>query len=268
MSNRKSTLASCLLVAFSCAGSILHASQVVFFDQFTTAYGTPPNWMTAVDSSPNPCTGTQYEAHLDDVDTYVTADNWPGHGRVYVIHANDNTEPGTYANAIGYRAFNYLGAGLYQVDLEMRMWRTDGIYKNQYYGMNLAFVRDRVEHFAEVNIEAAQGSSDYGWLMYRKPSGTQFVRQRLAYAGTNFTSWKRLIVEVRVNDATGYFVLERVWFNNVWYTLNETLPTFNQGWDTSTGLLLESHAKYTNCSPANTFVGIAVFDNVKVSFTP
>ena len=127
--------------------------QVVFNDTFEASSGTPTGWITTLDASvtcPAP-----YQTNQNDIDSYVVpGDNWPGHGRVYVLHANTHSEPATFANCIGYRSFGYRGGGNYSVELDMRMWRDDGMYKNQYFGMNLTFNRNYTDHFAEVNIEA------------------------------------------------------------------------------------------------------------------
>lgn len=257
-----------LAIGLLCGVAELSAQtgQTVFYDTFESSSGTPVGWITALDGSVT-C-APPYQTTQDDIDSYVVpGDSWPGHGRVYVVHANTHAEWATFANSIGYRSFGYLGGGNYRVELDMRMWRNDGRYQNQYFGMNLTFNRNYMDHFAEVNIEASPASNDRGWLMFRQ-GAPPWTRTRIAYLGTDPKVWQHLIVNVWIDPTQNIYVLESVNIKGKYYVLHVPLATRPTSWTDNFGLLLESNNQYTSCSPSIRYEGIALFDNVKVTYFP
>lgn len=265
---RPGFLSFCALVAIALTlPPGLSAQKLVFYDSFDQSAGLPEGWSTHVDGSVS-CPAP-YKVSPDDVATYVLPGDWPeGHRRVMTSHANVRNKPGIVANSISARFFDYQGPGTYNIDLEMRLWRTDGIYKNEYYGVNLTFSRKEVDYFAEVNIDTDPESPNQGWLVYRHLQDGQLVRSRIAFAGVN-SKWHRLIVNIHVDVRTRLYILESVWFEGEWYVLSEPLPYRKvPGWKDYQVLFVESHALYRHCDPSLTYQGIAVFDNVALNFYP
>lgn len=248
-----------------------HASTVgqqIFFDDFENANGLPAGWTSELDGS----VGCSSPATTkDDVSTYVTTDNWPDHGRVMTVHANVHSEPLTVANSLAVRGFTYQGGGNYQTDLYMRLWRTDGNYANSYYGMNLTINRNHTEHFAEVNVETNPSNPNYGDLMYKRVNSSgQTERASIAHVGED-TNWHHLIVNVYVDVNAGTYRLQSVFIDGTWHTLAETLPTRSVSWADFNHLFMESNALWTGCGasgPNVTHIGIALFDNVKLTYFP
>jgi hypothetical protein len=248
--------------------SYAQTGQVIFNHTFTNDSGLPANWESKLDGS----VGCASPANTpDDVSTYVTTDNWPGHGRVMTVHANVHAEKVTVANSLAVRSFNYLGGGNYQADFDMRLWQIDATYQNNYYGMNLTVARNAVEHFAEVNIETNPTSADYGYLMYKRTGtgGTERVRVSNDFIGVN-TNWHHLTVNIQVDTSTNYYVLESIQIDGgAWHVLHEPLPTRSTPWPDFSNFFVESHSRVTGCQPnTGPYVGIALFDNVKLTYFP
>jgi hypothetical protein len=248
-------------------------STVVFYDDFETSSGVPAGWQSKFDGGIT-C-DPPYATTADDAATYVNPDDWGlGFGRVMTVHANVHSEPATRVNALAVRPFTYQGGGNYQADFYMRLWRTDGPYKNSYYGMNLTILRNHVEHFAEINVETNPGNADVGWLMYKRKVGTSYTRYRIAYVGVN-TAWHHLIANIYVDTAAGIYGIESVFLDGTWHTtdaenqvLQNPLPTRTEPWNDFNHFFVESNALWTKCDPNTTYIGVALFDRVKLTYFP
>lgn len=257
---------------------------VLFRDTFE-GRTTPSPWGISRDRSVD-C--GRCPASDTDVSAYLSR-GWPApYGSVLTVHANPANEACTFTNAIAHRRVPWKGPGNYRVELDMRQWRTDGVYQTHQLDVNYTFSRKKgwdaekrkwvwVDRFSEVGIMLDPWNPWYGWL-YIKTRGSSGQIRGIAdlkpRSRTWATDWHHLVVNNILAPEDGLFRLESIYCDGQWYVVREDLGTFlhevdhEWQWSDNETLLLEGSNVWTQCSTSSRLQGIAVYDNVEVAHIP
>jgi len=182
-------------------------------------------------------------------------------GNVFLPSVNVHRIPGMFVNGILSRHYAFVDDSTYTLTGE---WRKPEDAQNQLLEVNLSFVEDFHEHFAEIQWHVNHfDTAHYGWIVTRLAG---FAEVKLFHLGDD-SSWHtfKMVAVYRSNPRTR--MIHSIAVDGQEFLRDTEMGQVDQAWSSSFGTNFETTNEYPLCGSANVFVGKSEWRNIQLSRT-